>query len=451
MLARVDVDLVLDRGDAGRGDGLGSDPQGIGPARDHRFLVHPDHVSGELIGDFGPFRRLCQNVAAADVDLVLERDGHGIANFGKREIAIIGRDPLDVGVAPRSRHHDFIADRDAAGSDRSRIAAEVQVRTVHPLHREAEGQAGRLGCDIDALEIVHQAGAVIPVGIAGAVDDVVAVSRRDRDRHDRGEVEARGEGDIVADDPVKDLLAVIDEVDLVHGHHDVPDAEQRANEGVTLGLHQHALAGVDQDDGELGVGSAGRHVAGILFVAGGVGDHEGAARRVEEAVGDVDGDALFALGLESVHQQRKIDIVAGGAVLDAVARQRLQLILIDHLAVVQEPADQRRFSVVDRAAGDEAQLILALGSCRTLAWHPYPSEIAFPLLFLHRRRFVAVDEPSLALRYRRNLHFRDDLLDRGRAGLDGAAQRIASERAETDRLHFGLFVRLQREAARRRP
>ena len=80
---------------------------------------------------------------------------------------------------------------------------------------------------------------------------------------------------------------------------------------------QHALARVDQHDGEIGGRGAGRHVAGVLLVAGRVGDDELALRRGEEAVGDVDGDALLALGLEAVDQQREVDVVAGGAVLPA--------------------------------------------------------------------------------------------------------------------------------------
>ena len=39
----------------------------------------------------------------------------------------------------------------------------------------------------------------------------------------------------------------------------------------------------------------------------------------EIAVGDVDGDALLALGLEAVDQQREIDVLAGGAVLPRIA------------------------------------------------------------------------------------------------------------------------------------
>ena len=110
------------------------------------------------------------------------------------------------------------------------------------------------------------------------------------------------------------------------------------------------------------VRGAGRHVAGVLLMAGRVGDDEGASRRGEEAIGDVDGDALLALGLEPVHQQREIDVVAGGAVPGAESRcQRRQLILEDQLAVVQQPADQGRLAVIDRAAGEKAQQVLAFG------------------------------------------------------------------------------------------
>jgi len=46
-----------------------------------------------------------------------------------------------------------------------------------------------------------------------------------------------------------------------------------------------------------------------------VGDDELAAIGGEEAVGDVDRDALLALGGESVDEQREVDIAALGAPL----------------------------------------------------------------------------------------------------------------------------------------
>ena len=89
--------------------------------------------------------------------------------------------------------------------------------------------------------------------------------------------------------------------------------------GMAEGLRQQALARIDQDHREVGVGGAGRHVAGILLVAGRVGDDERARRRREIAIGDVDGDALLALGFEAVDQQREIDVLAGRAVLLGIA------------------------------------------------------------------------------------------------------------------------------------
>src|SRR5262245_30231488 len=82
-----------------------------------------------------------------------------------------------------------------------------------------------------------------------------------------------------------------------------PQAQERDDEAVPAGLRQHALARVDQDHREVGGRRAGRHVARVLLVARAVGDDELALVGGEVAVGDVDRDALLALGLEAVEQE----------------------------------------------------------------------------------------------------------------------------------------------------
>ncbi len=124
---------------------------------------------------------------------------------------------------------------------------------------------------------------------------------------------------------------------------------------MATGLRQDALARVDQDDREIGGRGAGRHIAGILLVSGRIGDDEGALFGVEIAIGDIDGDALFALGGKTVHQKREIERAVLRAEFFRVAVERGELILGDGLRVIEHPADQSRFAVVDRAAGDEAQ------------------------------------------------------------------------------------------------
>ena len=106
-----------------------------------------------------------------------------------------------------------------------------------------------------------------------------------------------------------------------------------------------------------------RHVARVLLAAGRVGDDELALVGGEEAVGDVDGDALLALGFEAVDEEGEVDVLTRGAVLLGVALHGRELILEDQLGLEQQATDQRRLAVVHRAAGDEAQerlLFLAL-------------------------------------------------------------------------------------------
>ena len=156
-------------------------------------------------------------------------------------------------------------------------------------------------------------------------------------------------------DRVEGRLAEFDQVHLVHRQHDVTDAEQRDDGRVAQRLGQQALAGIDQDDGELAVRRSRGHVAGVLLVAGRVGDDEGAPRRREIAVRDVDRDALLALGVEPVEQQREVELVAGRAVLARRIRERVEVVVEDQAGVVQQSPDQRRLAVVDRAAGQQAQ------------------------------------------------------------------------------------------------
>ena len=132
-------------------------------------------------------------------------------------------------------------------------------------------------------------------------------------------------------------------------------AEQAGQGGVPAGLLDHPLAGVDEHQREVGGRGAGDHVARVLHVARGVGHDEGPDRRGEVAVGDVDGDALLALGPQAVGEQREVGVVV--AAVGAGALDGLQLVLEDGLAVVEQPADQGGLAVVDGTGGREAEKV----------------------------------------------------------------------------------------------
>jgi len=133
----------------------------------------------------------------------------------------------------------------------------------------------------------------------------------------------------------------------------VRDADQRGQLGVAAGLGQHALACVDQDDRQVGGRCGGDHVAGVLLVARGVGDDVLACAGAEIAVGDVDGDALFALGLQTVGQQREVD--GAHAALLRGALDGGEGVGENGLGIEQQAADQRALAVIDAATGQKAQ------------------------------------------------------------------------------------------------
>lgn len=93
------------------------------------------------------------------------------------------------------------------------------------------------------------------------------------------------------------------------------------------GLGLQAVAGVNQQHGDIGSRRCRHHIARILLVAGRVGDDEAALAGAEEAVGDIDGDALFALGRQAIDQQSEVDLFALGAEFPGFPLQRIELVI----------------------------------------------------------------------------------------------------------------------------
>ena len=125
--------------------------------------------------------------------------------------------------------------------------------------------------------------------------------------------------------------------------------------GVTPGLARQSVGRAHQQQGEVGGRGAGRHVAGVLLVPGCIRDDELAPGGREEPVGNVDGDLLLAFGRKAVEQERKIALVALGAMAAGVVIERVELIGEQQPGFKEQPADQGRLAVIDRTADDKAQ------------------------------------------------------------------------------------------------
>ena len=109
-------------------------------------------------------------------------------------------------------------------------------------------------------------------------------------------------------------------------------------------LRQHAEPRVHQDDRRVGRGRARSHVSRVLRMARRVGEDELPPPGLEVAIGNVDGDALLALGLEAVGEEREVD----GVSVPGRAADLLDLVVEERARLVEQPADQRALAVVDR-------------------------------------------------------------------------------------------------------
>ena len=148
-------------------------------------------------------------------------------------------------------------------------------------------------------------------GMCGlAVTTLSPIEGRERDEVQVRNLQPRGERRVVADDLVEDVLAVVHQVHLVDGDDDVPDAEQRDDEAVPLGLRstpwRASIRMMARSQFEAPVAMfrvycswPGQSAMMNLRLLGG-----------KVAVGDVDRDALLALGLQPVGEQRQVELAA---------------------------------------------------------------------------------------------------------------------------------------------
>ncbi len=95
-------------------------------------------------------------------------------------------------------------------------------------------------------------------------------------------------------------------------------------------------------------------------MAGAIGDDELPLGRREVAICHVDRNALLPLGLEAIGQERGVEPTACGAMLDRVFLDGCEGVLVDHLRLIEQHANERTLAVIHTAAGEEAQKLLIL-------------------------------------------------------------------------------------------
>jgi len=123
---------------------------------------------------------------------------------------------------------------------------------------------------------------------------------------------------------------------------------------VLAGLGCDAVVGGDDEDGVVGLRGARDHVLHEVAVARTVDDGEVVLVGVELLVGDVDGDTTLALLGEVVHDVGELE--AALALLFGFLFVLFDDVLGDGACLVQEPAHERAFAVVNVA--DDGQVLV---------------------------------------------------------------------------------------------
>ena len=278
-----------------------------------------------------------------------------------RCIAAERDDACHLGHPSRGEHADGVTGLDLSAAHHPHEAAKILVRAIDPLHRHAKGAPlGGGGIDFHRLQILEERGSHVPGRSLGLLHDVVALQPGDRNGQESLDADTPRERGVIGNDGIVGAAVVADQIHLVHGEHEIADADEVRKIAMAPRLGEHTFACIDQNDGEIRGRCTGDHVARVLLVPGRVGYDELAPVGGEESIGHIDGDPLLTLGGETVDQEREVDALALRADALAVRLQCRELILEQHLAVVQEPSDERRFSVVHGAAGDEPQQRFAL-------------------------------------------------------------------------------------------
>ena len=154
--------------------GRRSQSHDVGPARQHRRLVQPYEIGGELVGKMGRLLASGQEIAAGDVDGIRQGERHRLSSPCLLEIAVEGDDAGDPGLDARGLDGDLVTDAKVAAEDRARVAAKTRRAAIDPLHTETEGLARSIG-NLDRFEIAQQRRPLIPGRRIALPDDVVAL------------------------------------------------------------------------------------------------------------------------------------------------------------------------------------------------------------------------------------------------------------------------------------
>ena len=286
---------------------------------------------------------------------IAEMQHHVLARRGPIGRLRVDFDALDKGRLPARNSKNVISNLDSPAVEATGNGKRVLDTTAEDIRycqteRFLESTGDRLG----GLEKVEEDRASVPrrVGIFGTVYDIGAGQPGTGDESEVSRLVPRSKEEScdLLGDFVETGSRPSDGVEFVDGDDEPLHAEAADQEGVFFRLAFEARfevtgAGVDDKDGEVGLGGAGDHVGDEVAMTGSVENGEGCGGGFEFVHGDVDGDAAAALFASLIQDPGQCE----GGFADAVGFFSISVegSLVNHFEVVEETAHQGAFAGID--------------------------------------------------------------------------------------------------------
>ena len=281
----------------------------------------PAERGDEVPRRLGRLRRRGDQVAAGDVDVVGEPQRHRLRREGLGELAVRGVDAGDRGAAPGRQHDHLVADADHAGGDLAGVAAVVAVAASRAascgrddeLHREAERLVRRVVSDAEGSRGARagsgrRTSRCAPSGRRRCRRPAPRPGRVRRSampssRGDGGELGARRAAKTSASKSTRSILLTATTT--------CGTRSSAATARCRRVCSRTPLRASTSSTTASAVEAPVTMLRVYCTCPGQSARMKRAVGRGEVAVGDVDGDALLALGAQAVGEQREVGVRPG--------------------------------------------------------------------------------------------------------------------------------------------
>jgi hypothetical protein len=255
------------------------------------------------------------------------------------------------------------ADRDCADT----------TNLVHILKGKAKGLVKWALRGGDVVKSLKKDRTLVPAHVGGAVNHVVSNPARDGDERDLGRLVSdllQVTRDLLLDIVVT-RFGVGARVHLVKSDDHLLDTKGEGKKGVLLGLafggpttFETTRGRVDDEDGNISLGSSGNHVLDKVTVARGINDSEGELGRLELPEGNVDGDTTLTLGLQVIKNPCVLE--RSLAHFGSLFLVLLNGTLVNTTALVDQVSGGGGLAGIDVSNDDEGNVNLVLGHFTSL-------------------------------------------------------------------------------------